>query len=430
MAGTRATQRAHAGRHPADLVEPGNLLRTQPDTFPATPSHEPAKAKAERHEVVVIGAGQAGLSVGYHLKRQGIDHVILDGASRIGDVWRNRWDSLRLFTPAKFDSLDGYRFPAHKDTFPTKNQMADYLEGYAAKFDLPVRLNARVEGLHKENGRFRVETADRVYEADRVVVAAASYQKPRMPAFARNLGADVHQMHSYEYRNPAQLPDGPVLLVGAGNSGAEIAMDLAKTHKVYLSGREVGHIPFNIAGFPGRLFLVRLVIRGMFHHILTMRTPMGRKFRSKMHGHGMPLIRTRPGQLERAGVRRIGKITGIRDGKAVADDGAEISFASVIWCTGFHSGFDWIDLPVLDGHGTPRHRHGRSTDVDGLYFAGLPFQYAVSSVLVSGVGRDARRVAGWIAAGKKQLTRPDRPAGRVLLSDEDKTRFVQKEERS
>jgi putative flavoprotein involved in K+ transport len=401
MAGTRVTHSARTGRHPADLVETGNLLRTQPDTFTAASYLEPVEAKAEHHDVAVIGAGQAGLSVGYHLKRNGIDHVILEGASRVGDVWRNRWDSLRLFTPAKFDSLDGYRFPAHKDTFPTKDEMADYLEGYAAKFELPVRLNAPVKRLHKANGCFRLETTDRVYEADRVVVAAASYQKPCLPAFANDLSARVFQMHSHEYRNPAQLPDGPVLLVGAGNSGAEIAMDLARTHKVYLSGRDVGHIPFDIAGFMGRKLLVRMVIRGMFHHILTMRTPMGRKFRSKMHGRGMPLIRTRPGQLERAGVRRIGKITGIRDGKAVSDDGKTVPFASVIWCTGFHSGFDWIDLPVLDDHGDPRQRFGKATDVDGLYFAGLHFQYAVSSMMVAGVGRDARRVAGWIAATRK-----------------------------
>ncbi len=398
---TSGSDRAAAGRHPADVLEIGNLLRTQADAFPAASSKKPAGAKAERHDVVVIGAGQAGLSVGYHLKRNGIEHVILDSAARIGDVWRSRWDSLRLFTPAKFDSLDGFRFPADPDAFPTKDQMADYLESYAGKFGLPVRLNARVEALRDANGRFRVETADGVYEADQVVVAAASYQKPRLPAFARDLDAQVFQLHSREYRSPAQLPEGPVLLIGAGNSGAEIALDLARTHNVYLSGRDVGHIPFDIAGFLGLKLLVRLVVRGMFHRVLTMRTPMGRKFRSKMHGHGMPLIRTRPGQLQRAGVRRIGKITGISDGKALAEDGTKVAFASVIWCTGFHSGFDWIDLPVLDEHGTPRHRFGKSTDMDGLYFAGLHFQYAVSSTLISGVGRDARRVAGWIAAARK-----------------------------
>lgn len=150
--------------------------------------------------------------------------------------------------------------------------MADYLESYAVKFDLPVRLNASVERLHRADGRFRAEPPEGTYEADRVVVAAASYQKPRVPDFARDLAPDVVQMHSHEYRNPAQLPDGPVLLVGVGNSGAEIAMDLAGTHEVWLAGRDVGHIPFDISGFLGRKLLVRLVIRGLFHRVLTMRT--------------------------------------------------------------------------------------------------------------------------------------------------------------
>lgn len=389
------------GRHPADLVETGNLLRTQPRALTEAPTpREPTRSATQHYDVVVIGAGQAGLSVSYHLKRKGIDHVILDAAPRVGDVWRQRWDSLRLFTPAKFDGLDGYRFPADKDTFPTKDQMADYLESYATHLHLPIHLNTRVDRLRKVNGHFCVETSRGAYATDQVVVAAASYQKPRVPKFARELEADIVQMHSHEYRNPAQLPDGPALLIGAGNSGAEIAMDLARTHTVYLSGRDVGHVPFNPEGFAGRKLLVRLVIRVLFHHVLTMRTPMGRKFRSKMHGHGMPLIRTRPGQLERAGVRRIGRITGVRGGRPVSEDGTEVACATVIWCTGFHSGFDWIDLPVLDEDGLPRHQFGKASDTEGLYFTGLPFQYAMSSTLVSGVGRDARRVADWIAAGR------------------------------
>lgn len=392
--------RMKTDRHPADLVETGNLLRTQPDMLSAQSARVPAQAAPWRHGVVVIGAGQAGLSVGYHLKRKGIDHVILDAASRVGDAWRNRWDSLRLFTPAKFDSLDGFRFPAHKDTFPTKDEMADYLEIYARRFDLPVRLNTRVERLHKTDDCFTVETTDGAYEADRVVVAAASYQKPCVPGFARDLGPDIFQMHSHEYRNPGQIPDGPVLLVGAGNSGAEIAMELARTHEVCLSGRDVGNVPFDIEGILGRKLLVRMVVRGLYHHVLTMRTPVGRKVRNKMLGHGIPLIRTRPAQLKAAGVRRIGRIVEFKKGAAVSEDGTEFPFNSVIWCTGYHPGLDWIDLPVLDETGMPRHRFGKSTDSDGLYFAGLHFQYAVSSTMVTGVGRDARRVAGWIAASR------------------------------
>lgn len=393
---TKSGNNSRPGRHPADLIEAGNLLRSHEDAFVV--SGDPGAATVDRVSVVIIGAGQAGLSVSYHLKQRGIDHLVVEGASRIGDVWRRRWDSLRLFTAAKFDGLDGYPFPADGDVFPTKDEMADYLESYAAKFDLPVRLGALVTRLSKDGDLYRVETAAGIIEAKQVVVAAASYQKPKIPAFARKLRSSVVQLHSHEYRNPAQLPDGPVLLVGAGNSGAEIAMDLAPSHDVWLAGRDVGHVPFDIAGFWGRKILVRAVIRGMFHHLLTMRTPMGRKFRAKMQNHGMPLIRTRPGQLQQAGVHRIGRIAGLHGDSAVTDDGEDISFSSIIWCTGFHPSFDWIDLPIHDEDGHPRHRFGKATDVEGLYFAGLHFQYAVSSTMIAGVGRDARRLAGWIAA--------------------------------
>lgn len=385
--------------HPADLVETGNLLRTENNAFRESAANPATSTSAsiESRDVVVIGAGQAGLSVSYQLQKQGVNHIVLDGASRIGDVWRNRWDSLRLFTAAKFDGLEGYRFPANKDAFPTKDEMADYLESYAKKFDLPVRLKTRVKRLYKSKGRFRVDTSDGVFEADQVVVAAASYQKPRVPEFAGDLGDDIVQLHSNEYKNPSQLPAGSVLLVGAGNSGAEIAMDLVKSHEVHLAGRDVGNVPFNIAGFMGRKILVRMVVRGAFHHVLTMRTPMGRNFRKKNHGHGLPLIRTRPGQMENAGVHRIGKIKGIQKNIALAEDGSEVAFASIIWCTGYHPGFDWIDLPALDDSGTPRHQFGKSLDIKGLYFSGLHFQYSVSSTMVAGVGRDARRVAAWVA---------------------------------
>lgn len=381
-------------RHPADVLEAGNALRTDPDGFSGDKTRSLTPA---RYKTVVIGAGQAGLTVGYHLKRQGIEHVIIDSARRIGDVWRMRWDSLRLFTPAKFDGLDGMRFPGDGDHFPTKDEMADYLEAYAAHHRLPVHLGVKAERLHKIGALFHVETSAGTYLADQIVVAAASYQKPRLPEFAANLSPDVMQMHSHQYRHSGQICAGPVLLVGAGNSGAEIAMDLAPTHEVWLAGRNVGHIPFDISSLMGRKLLIRLVIRGLFHHLFTVRTPMGRAFRRKMHGHGMPLIRTRPGQLHRAGVRRIGRVIDVENGEVIAEDGQRLAPRTVIWCTGYHPGFDWIDLPVLDAQGEPRHRFGRASTVDGLFFAGLHFQYAVSSTMVAGVGRDARRVADLVA---------------------------------
>ncbi len=272
-------------------------------------------------ETLVIGGGQAGLSVGYHLRRRGLPFLILDAKERIGDVWRERWDSLRLFTPARYDGLDGMPFPASSHYFPTKDEMADYLESYAARFGLPVRTGVRVDGLTRRNGRFRVTAGERSFEADNVVVAMSDYQRPKVPAFAAELAPDVVQLHSCDYRNPGQLRDGPVLLVGAGNSGSEIARELAPRHEVWMSGRDTGHIPFRIEGLAGRLVLVRLVVRFLFHRVLTVRTPIGRKVRPKILHKGGPLIRVKPKDLLRAGVKRVGKTVGVKNGLPVLEDG-------------------------------------------------------------------------------------------------------------
>jgi len=350
----------------------------------------------ENVETLVIGGGQAGLSVGYHLRRRGLPFLILDARDRIGDVWRERWDSLRLFTPARWDGLDGMPFPAPSHSFPTKGEMADYLEDYAARFELPVRTGVRVDGLTKRDGRFLVTAGERQFEADNVVVAMSDYQRPKVPSFAAELAPDVVQLHSFDYRNPGQLREGPVLLVGAGNSGSEIARELAPRHEVWMSGRDTGHIPFRIEGLAGRLIMVRLVIRFLFHRVLTVRTPIGRKVRPKVLHKGGPLIRVKPKDLLRAGVKRVGRTVGVKGGLPVLEDGRVLDVANVIWCTGFHAGFDWIDLPV-HGPQEPRHRSGIVDDEPGLYFVGLFFLHSMSSAMIHGVGRDAERVVGDIA---------------------------------
>src|SRR5213593_4306373 len=207
----------------------------------------------DRHfETIVIGGGQAGLAVGYHLARRGRPFVILDGNERVGDAWRTRWDSLRLFTPARYDGLPGWRFPGPGWSFPTKDEMADYLEAYAARFELPVRTGSRVERLSRQGDRYVIATADRRFEADHVVVASGAHQSPKVPAFAAELADGVVQLHSSEYRHPSQLREGGVLVVGAGNSGAEIAFELSRTHPTWLSGRDVGEIPVRHGSIPAR----------------------------------------------------------------------------------------------------------------------------------------------------------------------------------
>src|SRR5262245_46624528 len=244
-------------------------------------------------ETLVIGGGQAGLTVGYYLARHGIPFVILDAHERIGDSWRLRWDSLRLFTPARYDGLPGMRFPAGGGEFPTKDEMANYLESYAKRFSLPVRTGMRVNGLARENDRFVVTAGTKRFEADNVVVAMANFQTPQVPSFASSLDASILQMHSLDYRNPAQLKDGRVLVVGAGNSAADIAIEVARTHYTFMSGKESGRIPLRIETAAWRYFAVR-AFRFLGHRILTVATPIGRKLRPKLLTRAAPLIRVKP----------------------------------------------------------------------------------------------------------------------------------------
>ena len=356
--------------------------------------------QAERAPVVIIGGGQAGLSVGYHLARQRVGFVILDANARIGDAWRKRWDSLRLFSPARFDGLPGMPFPAPGNAFPTKDEMADYLEAYAARFELPVRTGVKVDRLSRDGARFLVTAGDRRFEAEQVVVAMSSYQRGRVPEFATRLAPGLTQLHSNDYRNPSQLREGPVLVAGAGNSGAEIAIELARNgHRTWVAGRDVGQIPFRIGGLAARLFLARLVFRFVFHRVLTLRTPLGRKAQ-KLRERGVPLIRTKAEHLAAAGIERVPRVIGVRDGLPLLEDDRTLAVANVVWCTGFHPDFSWIDLPgmVLGDDGAPRHERGVVTEQPGLYFVGLHFLYALSSAMVHGVGRDAEHVARIVAA--------------------------------
>jgi putative flavoprotein involved in K+ transport len=353
--------------------------------------------ETEQLDAIVIGGAQAGLSVGYHLAKKRLRFVILDASERVGDVWRKRWDSLRLFTPARFDGLDGMRFPAPPNYFPTKDEMADYLEAYAKRFALPVRSGARVERVARAGDRYLVSAGGKQYEAPHVVVAMASYQRGVVPSFARALRADITQLHSSEYKHPGQLKPGAVLIAGAGNSGSEIAIELSKHHRIWMSGRDTGAVPFRIAGFWARLFLYRLVLRVLFHRIFTVRTKMGRRVREKMLHHGAPLIRVRPQELLAAGVERVARVAEVRDGLPVLEDGRTLEVANIVWCTGFHPGFSFIDLPIFDAHGEPHHESGVVTSEPGLYFVGLHFLHAMSSTMIHGVGRDAARIAGTVA---------------------------------
>jgi putative flavoprotein involved in K+ transport len=339
----------------------------------------------ERFDTIVAGGGQAGLAVGYYLVEQGRNFVILDAGDRVGDAWRGRWDSLRLFTPARYDGLPGMPFPAPGGYYPTKDEMADYLEAYADRFDLPVRTGVRVGSLSKEGGHYLLASNAGRFEAEKVVVASGPLQRPRIPAYAANLDPSIPQLHSSTYRNPDQLPAGNVLVVGAGNSGAEISVELAAAgRRVWLSGRDVGRIPFGL----GNRFTWWL-----FSNVLTSDSRFGRKLKESGKGGGTPLIRLTPKDILQAGVERVPRTDGVAGGEPRLEDGRILEVDAVVWATGYAPDFAWIKLPIFGKGGYPVHHRGVAEGETGLYFLALPFQHTLTSALIGGVGADARYVA-------------------------------------
>ena len=358
-------------------------------------------------DTAIVGGGQAGLSVGYHLARRGIDFVILDENEQIGGNWRNAWDSLRLFTPGRYNGLPGMPFPLAPHAFATRDEMAAYLRAYADRFELPVRNGVSVDGLHAAaDGRagYVITANGHRLEARNVVVATGPQHLPLMPDFAQEIDPEVTQLHSSQYRNPSQLQTGPVLVVGASHSGPDIALEVAAEHPTTLSGPYRGEIPFDIEGRSARV-----IIRGLWfvaNHVLTVKTPLGRKVRPEVRAHGGPLIRVKARHLDGAGVEHVAaKVAGVREGLPVLEDGRVVEAANVIWCTGFRLDFGWIGLSIIGDDGYPLEDRGIVASAPGLYFVGLPFQRSFASMLIGGVGKDAAYVARHIASRSSRRAR-------------------------
>ncbi len=348
----------------------------------------------ESIETVIVGAGQAGLATAQRLRERGGDCVVLDHNRRVGDGWRQQWDSLRLYTPAKFDGLPGMRFPADPWSFPTKDDVAAYLEAYAGRWDLPVRPGTRVVGLALDTDDGFVVTTDAgPIRCTNVVVATGTFGRaPAVPDYATDLDPSILQLHSSEYRRPGQLQHGPVLVVGASHSGTDIAYELAPTRSTTLVGRDCGEIPIRLESGLSRFVLPVLMFA--WRHVLTRRTPMGRAQMTAIRSHGGPMLRVKQADLDERGVtRNQARVQGVRGGLPLLADGTTAETANIIWATGFRQTFDWIDLPILGADGWPREDRGVAADVPGLYFCGLAFQYAHSSMLLAGVGRDADHIA-------------------------------------
>jgi putative flavoprotein involved in K+ transport len=346
-------------------------------------------------DVVVVGGGQAGLAMGWHLRRRGMRFLVLEAGPQLGHVWRGRWDSLKLFSPAQYSSLPGMPFPAPADTYPAKQPVADYLQAYAKAFDLPVTLNARVTDLRRVGEIFEVRAGEAVYRARQVVVATGPFQVPFIPPAAGNLDPSVTQLHSAAYRNPQAVPDGPVLVVGGGNSGLQIAEELVAGRQVDLStGARVPMLPQRLLGRDLFWWLTRL---GLLR--VTAGSPLGRR----MQARGEFIIGTNRRRLRRAGVRFRPRLVDAEGNRVRFADGGTLEVRTVIWSTGFRSDYSWIRIPGVAAGGPVAHRRG-VTETPGLYFLGLSWQHTRGSALLGFVQDDAAYLADHIPAERKAAT--------------------------
>jgi len=354
-------------------------------------------------DVAVVGGGQAGLAMAWHLARAKLRFVVLEAGPEIGHTWRSRWDSLTLFTPAQHDALPGMPFPGPPDTYPTKEPVAGYLQAYAAAFDLPVRLNARVTHLSRTAEGFEIRTDDELFRARQVVVATGPFQVPFVPPAAQWLDDSVTQLHSAGYRNPGALPPGPVLVVGGANSGFQIAGELAATRQVDLSiGTKLPMLPQRLAGKDLFWWLTRLRL---------MRVGTGSRLGRRMSSRDFVIGSSRR-TLRREGIRFRPRLTGA-DGSTVRfADGSTLDVGVVIWATGYRPDYSWIHIPAVTRDGQAAHRRG-VTEVPGLYFLGLTWQHTRGSALLGFVNDDATYLTGHIAAHQHVTTGPASPVVRT-----------------
>src|SRR3989440_7882437 len=366
-------------------------LAERADELPTTNTNE-AEGSRERVEVVVIGAGQAGLAIGYFLARAGRRFLIVDGADSVAAAWRSRWDSLVLFTPRRYDSLPGLAFAGDPDGYPTRDEVIAYLEQYAAAFELPVELGNAVRSLDADGGRFVVALEDRQIEADQVVVATGPFQLPRVAALGRELAPDLFQTHSTGYRKPGDVPKGTVLVVGGGNTGFQIAKELSATHAVVLSiGSQQKPLPQRVLGRDLFWWLAKTRLLNK-----TVESRLGRKL-----GMRDTLIGSSPREVtERYGVELKPRLVDAEGRRLRFEDGTELEVDAVIWATGYRPDYSWIKLPIFDGDGRLRHQRG-VTDVHGLYFLGLTWQHTRGSALIGFIKDDAEFIAAKIAGYRK-----------------------------
>jgi len=344
-------------------------------------------------DVLVIGGGQAGLAMGYHLAQSGQSFQIADAGAEIGQTWQSRWDSLQLFTSGRYDNMPGLPFPAAPDAYPGRDDVVNYLQAYAAKYKLPVRLNTNVTSLTTSGGGYVAKAGGEVLEARQVVVATGPFQVPFIPPIADGLDPGVHQVHSSGYRHPQTVPPGRVLVVGAANSGCQIAQELSATHRVELSaGHRIPAIPQRPLGRD-----IWTWATGLRLDRVTADSRLGRRLagRDQVIGPG-------PRRLARHHGIRLRAQAGSAAGRTVTfADGSAAEFDAVVWATGFRTDHSWIDIPdAKDQRGHIRHTRG-VTSSPGLCMLGLTWQHTRGSALLGWVGNDAAFLAGQIATANR-----------------------------
>ncbi|MGG1397615.1 NAD(P)/FAD-dependent oxidoreductase [Bacillus salipaludis] len=341
------------------------------------------------YDVVIIGAGQAGLSMGYFLKQSGISFLILDNQSRAGDVWRNRYDSLVLFTPRLYSSLPGLPLGGDPSGFPTKDEIADYLEQYAQTFDLPIRFNIDIQKIRKENNIFAISTNKLTIKTKRIVIATGPFHTPRIPPFAKVFSNELTQLHSSEYKDQSQLQEGPVLVVGGGNSGAQIAVELSENNETYLSvSQKIRFMPLKFAGKSIFWWFDKLgILRADRHSFI------GKKIQSQ----GDPVFGYElKEKIKNRSVIVKSRTKSIHKNEIQFEDHTSIMVNNIIWATGFTPNYRWIEIPnLLNPNGEVNHKRG-VTEIDGLFFLGLPWQHRRGSALLLGVGEDAEYLYKYI----------------------------------
>lgn len=332
---------------------------------------------------VVIGAGQSGLAVAYYLKKYNEDYIILDEGKNVGDSWRQRWDSLRLFTPSQHNGLPGLRFPSKRGYLPTKGEMADYLLNYVQKFSLHIQFNTKVIELLKTTDEYEITTPQGIVYAKNIIVTTGTNPVAKIPEFASGLKKSIVQIHSSKYKNPQLFPASNTLVVGAGTSGVEIAIELSESRPTMLSGKPTPHIPDFVFRYFGILYWL------FAYYILTVKTPIGRKVKPIITTSGGPLISVSMNEVNEAKVEQLPRLKGVENGFPLLDDGRILPVTSIIWATGYKPDFSWIKFDVTDRNGWPKTYRGIAKDFTGLYFVGMIFQFGLTSGLVGGVGRDA-----------------------------------------